>query len=227
MTYPRRQKSRRPGTAAVEFAVLLPFLVILLMGLWEVGRIVMVQNIIDNAAREGARLSASGAFWASNNTVSPIDGSTMSSNYSVDSSNNQVYFDIQKRVLTYINQAGLNTTGATVLVYNYGNDSNQFTGSPASTTKTWNYTWTCTTPPFTGSGSGSGSDPCMGASQLDHLKVTVTVPYNSIAWSTAAYFIPNPAQLTATSDWYSGANVPLTVSTTIPQSPLQSTSALP
>lgn len=48
-------KSGRPGTAAVEFAVVLPLLFILLFGLWEVGRIVEVQQVAWNAAREGAR----------------------------------------------------------------------------------------------------------------------------------------------------------------------------
>jgi Flp pilus assembly protein TadG len=45
---------------AVEAAVALPLLIILLFGLWEVGRLVQVNQVINNAAREGARLAAGG-----------------------------------------------------------------------------------------------------------------------------------------------------------------------
>jgi hypothetical protein len=44
--------------AAVEFAFLAPLLLILLFGLWQVGRVIEVMQIMDNAAREGARLAS-------------------------------------------------------------------------------------------------------------------------------------------------------------------------
>ncbi len=44
--------------AAVEFAVVLPLLLLLLVGIWELGRIIHVQIILHNAARDGARLAA-------------------------------------------------------------------------------------------------------------------------------------------------------------------------
>jgi Flp pilus assembly protein TadG len=50
---------RRPATAAVEFVVILPLIVTLLLGMWEVGRLVQVEQILNNAAREGARQAAS------------------------------------------------------------------------------------------------------------------------------------------------------------------------
>jgi Flp pilus assembly protein TadG len=51
--------TRRSAAAAVEFAVVMPFVLMPLMfGLWEVGRLVQVQQIVSNAAREGARLAA-------------------------------------------------------------------------------------------------------------------------------------------------------------------------
>ncbi len=50
---------RRSGVAAVEFALVLAFVLMpLLTGLWEVGRLVQVQQIVSNAAREGARLAS-------------------------------------------------------------------------------------------------------------------------------------------------------------------------
>lgn len=50
----RRRGSRR-GLASVEFAFCLPLFFILLLGLWEVGRMVQVMQVLFNAAREGAR----------------------------------------------------------------------------------------------------------------------------------------------------------------------------
>jgi Flp pilus assembly protein TadG len=43
-------------------AFTLPLIVMMLVGLWEVGRIVEVQQYLFNAAREGARQAATGQF---------------------------------------------------------------------------------------------------------------------------------------------------------------------
>ncbi len=53
----RRSSKRKPrqGVAAVEFAVLAPLLFLLIFGMIEFGRMVMVQQILTNASREGAR----------------------------------------------------------------------------------------------------------------------------------------------------------------------------
>jgi Flp pilus assembly protein TadG len=54
-----RVPGRRSGAAAVEFALVLAMVLMpLLTGLWEVGRLVQVQQIVSNSAREGARLAA-------------------------------------------------------------------------------------------------------------------------------------------------------------------------
>ena len=59
-TKSRREKVRRSGSAAVEFAFCLPLIVLLLFGLWEVGRITEVENVMWNSAREGARDASMG-----------------------------------------------------------------------------------------------------------------------------------------------------------------------
>ncbi len=48
-------RKRRRAVAAVELAIVLPILILALVGIIEFGRAVMVQQIITNAAREGAR----------------------------------------------------------------------------------------------------------------------------------------------------------------------------
>jgi Flp pilus assembly protein TadG len=60
---PRRQQFAfhpRRGTAAVEMAFVTPLIVTLLLGTWEMGRYVEVQQIISDAAREGGRQASSG-----------------------------------------------------------------------------------------------------------------------------------------------------------------------
>jgi Flp pilus assembly protein TadG len=57
---------QRRGTAAVELAVCLPFLLIVIMGIWEVGRMVQAQQLIANAAREGGRQASAGQQTSAN-----------------------------------------------------------------------------------------------------------------------------------------------------------------
>jgi hypothetical protein len=53
-----RCAGRRRGVAAVEFAVTVPLLLLLLVGIWELGRIIDVQITLTGAARDAARLGA-------------------------------------------------------------------------------------------------------------------------------------------------------------------------
>jgi Flp pilus assembly protein TadG len=71
----------------VEFAALLPLIMLLIMGIIEVGRVIEVSQILNNAAREGARQASTGQV-----------------------TNSQV-----KTIVTqYVSVAGLNTTGMNV-----------------------------------------------------------------------------------------------------------------
>lgn len=63
------QKNRR-GVAAVELALVSTlFVVPLLIGVWELGRMIQVQQILCNSARDGARLAAQG--YTVNTTGAP------------------------------------------------------------------------------------------------------------------------------------------------------------
>jgi Flp pilus assembly protein TadG len=75
--------------AAVEAALILPVVLILMLGTWEVGRMVEVTQILNNAVREGGRSASTG-----------------------QNTNSQV----QQTVLNYLQNAGLPSASATVTV---------------------------------------------------------------------------------------------------------------
>jgi len=56
----RRLAARADGQALVEFALVLPILVLILMGIIEFGRIFFAYLVITEMAREGARYAAVG-----------------------------------------------------------------------------------------------------------------------------------------------------------------------
>jgi Flp pilus assembly protein TadG len=151
-----KTKGQRHGTAAVELAVCAPLLLVLLTGVWEVGRMVTAQQIIANAAREGGREVAAGQQSAAT---------------------------IQQYVVNYCNINGLNNvTTSMVTITNVTNSSR--------------------------------SDP-RTATQLDQFHIAVTVPYTTISWSAIPQITPT-STLTASADWYSMKDSPLTVTPTIP-----------
>jgi Flp pilus assembly protein TadG len=56
----KRKRISSPGVAAVEMAVTLPLVLALLIGTWEVGRILEIEQILNMGAREAARQAGSG-----------------------------------------------------------------------------------------------------------------------------------------------------------------------
>lgn len=83
----RLSRTQRLGAAVVEFAVVTPIFFLLVMGIIEYGRMVMVQQVITNASREGARAAI-------------LDGSTTA--------------NVQSVVNNYLSSASI--TGAVVAV---------------------------------------------------------------------------------------------------------------
>ena len=66
------RNSFRSGAAAVELAMLLPFLVMLIVGVWEIGRLIQLQQIMNNAARDGARLASQSSMIDTTGAYSQI-----------------------------------------------------------------------------------------------------------------------------------------------------------
>jgi Flp pilus assembly protein TadG len=94
----------RRGVAAVEAVFVLPVVIVLLMGVWEVGRLVQVDQIVSNAAREGARLAAGGSNNGTTVTVAMV----------------------QQAVRDYMTSAGMPSAavaGATITVTNLSGNS--------------------------------------------------------------------------------------------------------
>lgn len=77
----RRTRPRRRGVAAVEMALVTMFFVLpLMIGVWEVGRLVYVQQVVTEGAREGARLAGQGIVIKEDGTITNVYTSTGSVN---------------------------------------------------------------------------------------------------------------------------------------------------
>lgn len=99
----RSKSRRRRGVAAVEFAFVAPVMFIMILGLWEMGRMIQLQQTISNSAREGARLAAQSQTInsAGNPTQIMINSGTP---------------NVKTAVVNYLKQAGLNVTDTDVTV---------------------------------------------------------------------------------------------------------------
>ena len=85
-------RRQRTGVAAVELAFVLTFIFVpVIFGVWEVGRLIQIQQIVDNSVREGARAASTGQY-----------------------TNTQV----QNVVLNYLSNCGVSTTNANATVTN-------------------------------------------------------------------------------------------------------------
>jgi Flp pilus assembly protein TadG len=100
----RSYRRNQRGASAVEFAVVAPVFFLLIFGMIEYGRMVMVQQVITNASREGCRRAV-------------IDGST--------------YNDVQAAVNNYLTSAGIKNTTLTV---NPNPPNTATAGSPVTVT---------------------------------------------------------------------------------------------
>jgi hypothetical protein len=187
MSISRKSKSTRSGAAAVEFAICLPLMFLLLAGLWEVGRITEVQQVMWNSTREAAR-----------------DASLGQSNMQTVASNLLIY--LQGAEPTAFGQGHstffkppvislpANTTGLTCWDKTAGREL--FTVTFADIT------------------NPSVSDPT-GMAQLDRYEIGLQVPYSSIGWVPVAT-ITGTNRLTVKVDWASMVDSPFQITPYLP-----------
>jgi Flp pilus assembly protein TadG len=114
----RSCRRNRRGAAAVEFAFVAPVFILLVFGMIEFGRAIMVQQILTNAAREGAR-------------VAILDSATPTASV------------VSGKVTTYLQSAGI--TGATVTI-NPTEPTTAAYGQPVTVTVTIPFTSVSWTP---------------------------------------------------------------------------------
>jgi Flp pilus assembly protein TadG len=180
-------KVRRRGVAMVEFAVTLPLLVTIIFGLWEVGRMTEVQQVVWNSAREAAR-----------------DASVGTDNLSAVATNLVTY--LQSAEPTAFGQGHSTTLKASVVslpTNTYGYTCWDNTANRELFTIT-----------FTDITNSSVTDPT-GASQLDVFQIGVQTPYSTIGWTPVAT-ITGRSRLYATVTWASMVDSPFQITPYLP-----------
>ncbi len=70
------RRSARRGASAVEFAIVAPVFFMLVLGMVEVGRAMMVQQVLINASRVGARQAVTLASTSSSTITTATDYAT-------------------------------------------------------------------------------------------------------------------------------------------------------
>jgi len=154
----------RRAAAAVEFACVLPFLLLLILGVWEVARMVQVVQIMTFAAREGARTASQGYILAVTGTYTNIQvsGSTPS---------------VADSVRYYCQGAGLNVPS---------------TGTNAVTDAQL-ITFQFTNQPTGGAPANDPTQQPYSGVKGQQFQVQVTIPWQNVRWVSAGWFNPTNA----------------------------------
>lgn len=190
-TIPRKRHLRahgdRRGIAAVEFAICLPFIVLTLMGIWEVGRIAQVSNVISNGAREAAR-----------------DASMGQDNLQTIASNQLAY--LQSAMPSAFGQ-GHTTTIQSPSISLPANTTGYTCWDSTANQELFTITFTDIT-------ATSITDPT-AMSKLDHYQIGIQVPYASVGWNMLSQ-ITGVTRITVTVDWASMRDTPFQVTPALP-----------
>jgi len=175
-------KDRRHGTASVEFAVCLPLMCLILTGLWEVGRIVQVAEVMWNSAREAARDASLGQDNLQTVTTNLL-------NYLQGADPTAFGQGHTTSLIAPVVSLPANTTGYTW----WDSTANQelFTMTFTDLTQT------------------NVTDPT-GMSQLDVYQIGVQVPYSSIRLSPLAQ-VTNMNRVSVTVTWASMVDSPFQI----------------
>jgi Flp pilus assembly protein TadG len=94
----QQRKVKRHGTYAVEFALVFPVLILFMFAIFEYGRFLMVRQLLDNAAREGARIAACKSAFTYDPNTQTYTAQTLTT------------ADIQNTVMNYLASQPLNRT---------------------------------------------------------------------------------------------------------------------
>jgi Flp pilus assembly protein TadG len=183
----RGEHGRRRGGSAVEYAYCLPLMLMILSGLWEVGRMTEVQEVLWNSAREAARdasLGQDNLQTVATNLLSYLQSAEKTAFPSGHSTS----------MISPVITLPSNTYGYTC----WDNTTNKelFTITFKDTTNT------------------SVTDPTL-MSQLDVYQIGVQVPYSSIQWTTLVP-VSGATRLTVSVVWASLVDSPFQIAPNLP-----------
>ncbi len=193
---------RRPALATVEAALVLPLLFILLFGVWEISRMLHVNQAVSNAAREGAR-QASAGVPASN--VGLVAGQTP--------------YGVQNFVARYLMNSFLPTPVKRPVLVKVTNLT--AAGKPSCTMQG---IYVNGAGPnnlqLTLSGTAPTVDPVLTAARNDIIAVQVTYPFDEARWSPVnLYVFFGNWDLVDTAYWPCMIDVPVSINAVIPSQP--------
>jgi Flp pilus assembly protein TadG len=180
-------RSRRRGTAVVEAAFCLPVIVLFMLGMWEVGRIVEVSNVMWNGAREAAR-----------------DASTGGDNLQTVATNLIGY--LQAAEPTAFRQGDATTLQAPTITLP-SNTTGYTCWDTTANVELFTITFTDVTAPAV-------TDPTK-MSRLDVYQIGIQVPYSTAGW-TAAPLITGENRFSVTVTWACMVDSPFTITGSLP-----------
>ncbi len=185
-------RTARRGVAAVELALVTLFFVLpMLIGIWEIGRLVQVQQIVSNATREGARIAAQGYTIDTSGNTTQIKVSTGSIN-------------IQTTIYNYLYAAGLTNLQVSDVTVTF----------VFNTPRTTTYIPLATDPTGTSWPIGSyPTDPCYG-DKNEIFTVSASIPWSKVQWINMG--IVNPTTVSFTVTWQMLLDDQFTVNATLP-----------
>jgi Flp pilus assembly protein TadG len=180
-------RNHRQGVAAVEFAFCAPIIVLLLLGLWEVGRIAQVSNVMHHGAREAARdasLGQDNLQAVASNLAAYLQGALptgFGQGHSITLQNPSISLPA-------------NTVGYTC----WDNTANR---------ELFTLTFTDITNP-------NVTDPT-AMQKLDHYQIGIQVPYSTVGWTSYAQ-ISGINRISITADWASMRDDPFLITPMLP-----------
>ncbi len=190
----RRLHRTRSGAAAVEMAVVMNFVMLpMMIGLWEMGRLIQVQQIVSNSAREGSRLAAQAQTINQTGSPTQIVTSILPASNTADKPN------IKAAVMQTLYGAGLkNLTWSDVdVVFVWIDQPNKPDGSAAPEGP-----------------STSNPSPYNGIKN-QRFQLTVTIKdFNKVRWVNLG--LVNPDTVVSVVQWRILVDDPFTVNTTLP-----------
>jgi hypothetical protein len=171
----------------VEFAFCLPLLLTIMAGLWEIGRIAEVTQVMWNSGREAAR-----------------DASLGQANLSAVSNNLLLYLQsAEPTAFAQGHSTNMISPVITLPANTYGYTCWDTTANRELFTVT-----------FTDLTSPTVTDPT-AMSQLDRFAINVSAPYSSVSWSPLPQFT-GPSRLSITVNWASMVDSPFTIPEYLP-----------